>query len=703
MVNKLLLFGDIGDIIVNGLKTLTFWIDKGIYTLVEGAYTVFYYLADASILTPEVVNRVTTRIYALLGVIMVFVMAFNLLNYIVDPDKITDKKVGASTFVKDVILALVIISITPMLFTKLYALQSKIITSGVISNLILGGISTEDISADEIIQNGGRSMIASVYTAFLYPADGSFSTLDCGDPDNAFSQYSEYCDAYTKVKETGDLQEFSSYITNADYTFTPFLSTVAGIVLLFFMFSFCLNLAKRVGKIAIMQLIAPVPVTLELLPNKKGLRDNWINTLIKIYLEVFFYLLVMFMIIFLISLVPATVSQLLKNATGNLSFLKIVMMLMLIYGLLIFGREAPQMIFDLLGIKSSGMIKEAAVRAYRMAGATTAGVGAGATSIARNAYSAGRNFQEHNIAGGLGNVAGAFTGGFTGLVRGMYANRTGGFRNIGRTTSQATNANLEAQRRTAIRMRNAAHDLGEYGNSVRNAQGILGKAGAITRPARDPIIDWARGNSYGALNAELDSYNEYKNIFDKTKITPATDQRHLNLQQNLDKVFSDNGIDQNAFNASKKAYLKNHSGATLDDYLRSSDFVHDFGTAGVHASADISRLQSALDSREAQMKIGKKSDLLISVAKAKALVETNTDVANIARQAGIDIGAINITSSSSDAELISAYDTLKKLNTEIGNKSTEIRTRIADHEIRERQRQQGRGQGGNGNGGGGGR
>ena len=262
-------------LILKGMQWLTFALDQGIYKLVEVAYSVFYYMSNATILNDRVALNITTRVYTLLSIVMVFVLAFNLLNYIIDPDKINDKKIGASAFIKDVVIALVIISMTPMLFTKLYSLQSKIITSGVISNLILGGNAGEDISTREdfdinsgnydnnitnyYIERGANSMIASVYVAFLYPNDGT-TALNCTG-ENATAP-KDYCEAYKKVKNGEEsIGVFSVVIKHSEYNFTPLLTTVAGIVLLFFMLSFCLNLAKRVGKLALIQLLAPHPVT----------------------------------------------------------------------------------------------------------------------------------------------------------------------------------------------------------------------------------------------------------------------------------------------------------------------------------------------------------------------------------------------------------------------------------------------------------
>ena len=425
MLNTFLLTG-VG-FIEKGFRSLTFLLDQGIYSLAKVAYAVFYYLSNASILNDTIVKNVTVRMYTILSIIMVFVLAFNLLNYIIDPDKMNDKKIGYSAFVKDVIIALVIISMTPMLFTKLYSFQSAVISSGVIPTLILGGADDKDSAeyemyekhkedysslTDYYIQNGANTMISSIYVAFLYPTSGK-TAIDCVDDAarKEDSNFDYYCGAYETAKLTGNIGAFGDYINNDNFNFTPLISTVAGVVLLYFMFIFCISLAKRVGKLAIIQLLAPVPVTLELLPNKKGLRKNWIDTLIKVYLEVFIYLLVMYLIIFLISLVPGTVSTLFGNMTQEgISLVKIITVILLIFGLLLFAKDAPKFLMDLLGIKGMGLVTDA-MKSLKPVGGMAAFLGGTAGSMVGNAI---RNFNStdgnvfQKLGSGVGGASSTF-------------------------------------------------------------------------------------------------------------------------------------------------------------------------------------------------------------------------------------------------------------------------------------------------------
>ena len=312
--------------ILDAFGSLTFFIDKGVYFFAKAIYDVFMFIADARLLDNGIAMNLTRRIYAILSIFMLFVLGYNLLLYIIDPDKMTDKENGMGAIIKNVVIALVVIILLPTLFNRLYSLQSMVLKSGVIENLFLGGytvVSNEELgntsnpSASSGIEKGVNIMIANTYAAFLLPDDeNNFTVLQCDDGTSE-NTYTEYCEAWKNVKETGNIAYFSTFVGNDDYRFYPFISTVVGIVLIFFMLSFCINLAIRAAKMAILQLIAPIPLVLEILPNKKGVRQGWIKELISVYLQVFIYMAMIFLVIFLISMVPNVIKGIIAATFGE--------------------------------------------------------------------------------------------------------------------------------------------------------------------------------------------------------------------------------------------------------------------------------------------------------------------------------------------------------------------------------------------------
>ncbi len=120
-----------GGIILNAIKTGIYWVFLTIdglgLTIARIAYKVFYYTSRVTLLRGDEIERFTNRVYLIFSIALVFIVAYNLLLYIIDPDKITDKNAGAGAFIKNVIISLTIVAITPMAFVKLYSFQNIII------------------------------------------------------------------------------------------------------------------------------------------------------------------------------------------------------------------------------------------------------------------------------------------------------------------------------------------------------------------------------------------------------------------------------------------------------------------------------------------------------------------------------------------------------------------------------------------------
>ena len=494
----------LGSVIIKLVKNLVFLLDRIIYSVAKVSYSVFCYLSEATIVDGDMIQSITERIYAVLGILMVFVLAYNLLNYIIDPDKISDKKIGASAIIKDIIIALVVITISPMLFTKLYSLQNTIITSGVISNLIMGGYVQSDVNSNPgrtYIENGANNMVATVFSAFVTPSDDNFSILDCDFSQNASNgDYDSYCNAYKEATETGSLKAFGDIVDKDKYDYYIILSTAAGIVLTFFMLSFCLNLGKRVGKMAILQVLAPIPLILEIVPSKKGLRKTWKDELIKTYLEVFFFQGTVFITVYLITLVPNIVTNLFLNAPDAGILVKLFTLVFLIFGLLKFGKEAPQLVFDLLGIKASGTIKEAAQRALAQ-GAVTGGI------LGSTVGRFSRNFT--NSGGGFKGVASGLAGAGSGVARTLW-----GARNVhSLKDAQKLRTNVNKQIVTAKVNRNAYRHA--HGDSL---------GGVI----RGHVADFGRN-----VNLGVRGYTGFENDYQKNKYTEK-------VLSDYKKLYSDN-------------------------------------------------------------------------------------------------------------------------------------------------------------------
>ncbi|MCI8498914.1 MAG: hypothetical protein HFG33_05955 [Bacilli bacterium] len=714
MINTFLLIGK--NWIGNAFRSLCFFIDKGIYALAKVVYSVFNYLANATILTDEVTRHMAYRMYAIIGIVMLFVLAFNLLNYIVDPDKIMDKKAGASAFVKDIVLALVIVTISPMLFTKLYSLQNAVLTSGVLENLILGGGTGSGSTvcadyeangyktmADCMIKNGANSMVASVYVAFIYPDDDSgFTALDCGQEDkNPDGKYDDYCQAYENAKMTGSINKFEDFVTNDDYTYPMFIPTVAGIVLLFFMLSFCLNLGMRVGKMALIQLVAPVPVTLELLPNKKGLRKTWIDTLIKVYLEVFFFMLVIYIVILLISFIPDTVNNLFSYTLENIGPTKLITVVLLIFGLLKFGKEAPQMLFDLLGIKSTGIVKEAFNRAVAMGSVATNTLGSVGTNAIQNFANTERGENESKWKYLGRRFGSAVAGGTSAGVRNVWAGRNAHNWRDASNNRRTVNNTVQQNRRN----RQAYYDA--HGNTL---GGVLrGHASDFWSDTKENFSSFVHGN-FNSSNAEISLLERLSQTTSSAKVDKTKDETYNKFNTAYEELKYKQKDD---FKADYEAWKLTAPAGQQEE----SDFFSYLSTHGGsyrgHNYSDLTNAYNQKAAKEADLIKRNDGKLKVAAAEVNALLGANPQLRDLKEK--VTIGGVTQEMSLSEAlskvvnsngELIGGHEwkdvqnVMDAYNKAIGKRKSTIQAEAAAQRIRDEQRKSRNNNGGGSSGGG---
>ena len=79
----------------------------------------------------------------------------------------------------------------------------------------------------------------------------------------------------------------SSFVKSGDIEYTFILSTVAGIFLLYMIFSFCIDLAIRSAKLIFYQVMAPVSFFLSLAPGNNDLTKKWFTAVAATWAEDF--------------------------------------------------------------------------------------------------------------------------------------------------------------------------------------------------------------------------------------------------------------------------------------------------------------------------------------------------------------------------------------------------------------------------------
>ena len=130
------------------------------------------------------------------------------------------------------------------------------------------------------------------------------------------------------------------------------ISTVVGVIILLLLVTYCMDIAVRSIKLAFLQLIAPIPVISYIDPKsgKDGLFKKWYETCFKTYLSLFIRLLVIYLAVYIISIVSDL--QFVDVITGEYQT-GLLIKVFIIIGALMFAKQLPEILKG-LGIKLDG-------------------------------------------------------------------------------------------------------------------------------------------------------------------------------------------------------------------------------------------------------------------------------------------------------------------------------------------------------------
>ena len=142
------IFQNIGDAIGQSLRSLMGDIIVKIYELIEYMYLLFNYLAKAEILDNSFIAGIYQKVGMILGLFMIFKLTFSLIQSLINPDKLTDKKTGFSQIIMRCVISIVLLGITPSLFREAFKVQNFIVGSSNKNNVIYKLVVGKNVTGD---------------------------------------------------------------------------------------------------------------------------------------------------------------------------------------------------------------------------------------------------------------------------------------------------------------------------------------------------------------------------------------------------------------------------------------------------------------------------------------------------------------------------------------------------------------------------
>lgn len=306
-------------------------IDALIYNLIGQAYIFVMKLAPIHLFTDDNIQNLATKIYSIIGIVMVIKLAFSLVGYIADPDAFYDKNKGFGEIIKRVVIILFLIAAVPTAFKYMAVLEEQVVKNQIIEKLILGKPEYEV----------GGAADPTIDTITGIPLRTFLKCDTCGSGTINTSNMSTIL-VNINVKIPGT--------TNYKYDYYPIISTLAAGFILYLLIMFAFDLALRIVKLGFLQIIAPIPIISYIDPKNSfssGIMGNWIKETTGTYLMLFSRLLTIAFMIYAINLIPTVVD------INTSDFTQLILSLFIIMGILMFAKMAPKLISDMLGIKMS--------------------------------------------------------------------------------------------------------------------------------------------------------------------------------------------------------------------------------------------------------------------------------------------------------------------------------------------------------------
>ena len=432
-------------------------LDNMVYMLIGFAYKVYLMIASIDLFNNyntgtenvhEIYTELTSRIYSVLAIIVMFVLAYQIIIFIIDPDKGMKQ---SKQLIVNLVKAIIMVVLAPLVFHYMAQIQYHVLISdNVIWRLVLG----EGGSQSSNVTEGGNTMASMVFMSLYHPVGTQYS--DFYDNDGTLKSYDDACafykggnmskDTLAKVIRGGTggagvgaaigaagflgfgalpgavaggiagagtalitslLEEDTTAcqfyyrqlyigdgkVNGSDFNIKPneintvtdysdrnvgssnktlvlasvpaladevyqegnmeyyYFSSVAGALILYLLVAYVLDIAYRAFKLAFLQMVAPVPILLGVIPKNEKIYSQWKDSFIKTYLDIFVRVFVMAFVILMIKLLPSFVGAMytVLSAGGDTEasgILKAVTMVAMIIGLLRFGKELPEMIKD---------------------------------------------------------------------------------------------------------------------------------------------------------------------------------------------------------------------------------------------------------------------------------------------------------------------------------------------------------------------
>lgn len=470
-------------------------IDFIIYSFVGRMFHLIFLIADVDIFTEKAISGFASKVYGILGVLVLFKIVISCIQYLINPDKMGDKKDGMGALLMRTIISIALLAMVPTIFDLSKELQpmiAKAIPSIIIGREVTGG------NDGEAIEEAGNWMAWTTLSTFIEPKEG------------------------VELKEDEKIGGFNTFLarihagcgffepSKCKYNYHFIFSIPVGVFMVYILLSMGIDIAVRAIKLGILQILAPIPIASYINNDEKF--KKWYTLSFKVYCDLFIRLIIIYFIVFLMGVIASGGIE----SNGN-AFVTIY----IIIALLMFAKGAPKFISDALGLQSDGM---GGIADMFTRGAAFGGAGKAAYDTLKSNYITQRNrlstktdangqplSKGRQLAGALKSAA---AGGASAFGRGMWMATWQGKKGFGEVRSAANKAAVAKRDE-----RNEFHDNLEaedytwrdYKRDQRNARIGISSASGIIEQNNSNVVA-ARQNVDAQFAHALKKEDDFKGV-----------------------------------------------------------------------------------------------------------------------------------------------------------------------------------------------
>jgi len=335
------------------LRLISFWLDTLIIKYTDRVYTYFDKILSGTIFNETIVTSVMDRVYVFVAIFVIFKLVMLFIKYIVNPEMVSDDKLGAAALVKRVVIGMCLMVFLPIIFSTAMRLQTSVLNDNIFGRLFFEENELKNYEKEK--QNMGRTLAFNVFQGFWSLNEAKSSSSFTNMYKTAVELKDPLATGYGLL-----VINHKSAIVVGDYSidYFPILSTVLLGYTFYLILKYCIDLVVRVFKFFLLQMLGPLAISDYMVNgDSKDMFKSWVKTTLSVYLIIFIRVFSIWFVMFITHLMGQECTQIAANGTCQDSLLYTIggdadylLRGLISVGLLAFLMDLPKMLSTLFGL-----------------------------------------------------------------------------------------------------------------------------------------------------------------------------------------------------------------------------------------------------------------------------------------------------------------------------------------------------------------